>query len=372
MPIFLYNENVFLGLSNQIVLEHLNILQKIHACDVLLLTFDNCIIQLKLALSQILDSIDAKKLTRHLIDHETLSELTLNPFFHGTVYSWSPYELYARSRVFLRSFTMNEIILVVAFPRIGLSYTGKILEVVDTGNGISLPRYGAFTNYLIPQNVSLGNIENHLTQLRPTVNCISSQIYFSCQSNPNLAPMELKCFSSLLAKNFDDSQCFSEPVNKPLSVSYAKNGALIRSENGAKVRELTTEKTIFQSSSDFCFFLKDGKRLRVETPNGDFFLFTKAPVFSSSVFPSAIQTVFVEMKIKNFTLPENDNPFSYNGTSVLNSDFTLRFLHKHGNIIFVTLIVVSLSIVACCVISVVCSSVYRKRDNRGPVNVKGI
>ena len=115
--------------------------------------------------------------------------------------------------------------------------------------------------------MSLGNIENHLTQLRPTVNCISSQIYFSCQSNPNLAPMELKCFSSLLAKNFDDSQCFSEPVNKPLSVSYAKNGALIRSENGAKVRELTTGKTIFQSSSDFCFFLKDGKRLRVETPN---------------------------------------------------------------------------------------------------------
>ena len=366
---FLFHENAFLGLSNNIVLQHLNVLQKVHACDVLLVTFDTCLAQLKFALSQMLDSIDSKKLTRHLIDHETLSELTLQPFFRGTVYSWSPYELYSKSRVFLRSFDVNEIVLIVAFPRIGLSYTEKVVEVVDTYNSVLLPHYGAYTNYLLPRNVSLDRIENNLNRLRPAINCISSQVYFSCQNDSHLSHMENECFTSLFAKEFDNSKCFSSATYKPLSIAYSKSGALIRSENGAKVKELTTGKTIFDSGDTSCFFLKDGKRLRVETPNGDFFLFTKAPVFSSSVFPSAVKTVFVGKKIKNFTLPENDNPFSYNGTSVLNSDFTLRFLHRHGNIIFVTIIVVSLSIVACGVISVICSFIGRRPDDRGPVNV---
>ena len=111
---FLFHENKFLGINNKIVVDHLNVLNELHACDVLVLALDNCIERINDRLSLILDAIDSTHLTRHLLDHNTLSELTLNTFFHGTIYAYSPYELYSRGRVHLRSFGESEIVFVIS------------------------------------------------------------------------------------------------------------------------------------------------------------------------------------------------------------------------------------------------------------------
>ena len=96
---YLHSETEFLGLSRNIITDHLNILTRVHSCEILKVDMSTRVAQFETYLSSLLDVIYEKKLSHSLIERDVLDKICSTSLFDGSIYRISPSLLYELARV---------------------------------------------------------------------------------------------------------------------------------------------------------------------------------------------------------------------------------------------------------------------------------
>ena len=91
---FLHEETSFLGIEKNLIVSHLNIMHKVHSCEIVTVEFETRIADLELKLGRILTMIHTNRLSHFMIERSTLETISMHYSFKDTLYRISPSLLY--------------------------------------------------------------------------------------------------------------------------------------------------------------------------------------------------------------------------------------------------------------------------------------
>ena len=222
----LFEKNEFMGVRQNILVDYMNSLSAMHACDVLHLNFDTQLVRMEQHLDDILSAIYSGKFDHSLVNLGELHLMTGQSFFSDTIFRISPSLLYRYSRSEIVSLTNNKLTIMVNFPRISREFEFDYVNLIQAPKRIESDQMERFLSFLIPHGLNLSLIDEHIDEMRSTQYCLSHEQFKAC---PNTA-LNSRCLKSIIINDrtvLNDSCLQSKIPIDQYSLQYFDSGALI-------------------------------------------------------------------------------------------------------------------------------------------------
>ena len=296
----LYEKDQFMGLNRNLMVDYMNSISTMHACDMLHVVFESKLVKFDSHLDKILSAIYQGKLDNSLVDLKTLKHVTSQPFFGDTIYKINPSLLYLYSKVEIVSLSNTRLTMMVNYPKITREYVYDQINIIDA----QTTNFGTLPSFLVPHNLNLTTINTAMDTLRSTDHCIKHPKFTACPD----VPLPPGCVRSFL----DDSNvdyCRKTRINlKPFTLNYFRSGALISLMRNSTILDKKTNEILFKpnrSSVALCVFLPKRKDLVLQWPGGKKDLFPSSRINHFVVQPNFrwMSPIKIERPLKNLTLP---------------------------------------------------------------------
>ena len=255
----LLEQNEFLGIQKNVIVDHVNAIKTIHACDVMQFEAKTQISKLEKQLENVLDSLYSKKLSHKLIEFETLKTVASKNIFVGTIFQIVPSLLYDFASVEMVSFRNSVITMLVSFPKIGNKFDFMRYEFIDAPKRIGIVDGNAeFNSFLLPYGMPIDSVIDKNGAVRSAEACLTKKSMVAC---PNVFPRS-NCIESILRSDGIDWNCPMESaLGEQSFVTFTHNGALINLRQFHYVKKLNIPKMLYYAGRNetLCIFLpKDG------------------------------------------------------------------------------------------------------------------
>ena len=302
----LFEKNTFLGLQKNLIVEHMNDINSMHACDMLKLQFESKLIKFESHLNGILSAIYEGKLDHSLVDVDALHLITMQSYFVDTIYRLNPSLLYRFAKVEIADLSKNKLTIMVNFPKILRRFEFDYVSIIDANVANSV-NHDLSYSFLVPHDLNLTDIENHLSDVRSVEYCLKHNRFIAC---PDVA-LQPGCVQTILEgkneSNFD--ACLgAEQKNGPYSLKYFGSGALIALRHGSRIRNVETNLIHLetnQTDDELCVFLPRSKGFVLEWGDEQKNLFPSSRIPSYNIVPNfkLLKSDHTVKPVKNLTLP---------------------------------------------------------------------
>ena len=302
----LFEKDTFLGLQKNLIVEHLNDINNLHACDMLKLEFESQLIKFESHLNDILSAIYKGNLDHSLVDVDALHVITLQSYFVDTIYRMNPSLLYRFAKVEIADFSKNKLTVMVNFPRILRHFEFDYVNIIDA-NVANTVNHESLHSFLVPHAMDLTDIVNRLPDIRSADYCLQHNKFKAC---PDVA-LQSGCVQTILKgeNNSDFDSCLgAEKKIGPYSLKYFDSGALIALRHGGRIKNVQTDRIIFETNGtneELCIFLPKSKGIVLEWDNEQKYLFPSSRIPSYDVVPDfkLLKWESIVQPSKNLTLP---------------------------------------------------------------------
>ena len=360
---FLYEEGKLFGLKNNLLVDHVNSIEKIHSCDLLFLNFENRVLKLEMYLERVLDAIVNNKLTREVINFETLERLTLHDRFYDSLYRVSPMHLYKLAKIHLHSFSADKVTFILSYPVINRKFLSKTVNVLGTAESFLVNPGTEKKNFrfLVPKEMNIDAID--LSAIKSADGCLDTEGILACQNDALLSKYSLNCIELLIHGN-TSKYCF-RPEGEELSLSYGQHGVLISSSSLGVVYDFKTNEILEDLEGNSCTYLRKNQDLMLKTEGVEFELFQPPLVWGSKFVMQSNDNEAAFKKHENLSLPEDKNPVTYNDrTGVASQKFMLFALTRLSDPwTAASVIMICVSIPVTCIAFFCCISKFCRSGN---------
>lgn len=263
---FLYAEEEFIGLEMSIVTKYINDLRNVYSCNYLDTYFQYTLSSLETKLDSIFNSLINRKLSVDIVNRETLDKVTSNSFFGEMIYLMNPSALYINSQIDLVTVKDDKLTLLVTFPVIERVFRYKRIDILEAPAQLLFEKMSThpLNSFLVPIDLPLNNLTDHLEDIRTTQKCIYVREYEACDINTVFSYNDLKCVSGLLMG--DVSECgLKHAVVFDYEIMYSEHAALLYLTNGSRVVDTRKNIVLYKSTDTMtrCVYLLPAKFLKV-------------------------------------------------------------------------------------------------------------
>ena len=303
----LFEKNNFLGLRQSVLLNHVDTIKQIHACNIVDLRLDSMIQNLEDELSSVIDSLSSKRLTHKLIKREILYEITKQPLFKNTIYRIAPSVLYDYARTEFVSFRNNKLTLLVNFPIITDDIRFNIFSISESPKFVGRMELDELNNFMSPKHLSIDEVVSNASVIRSTRHCLRHPKFTAC---PDVS-FSTKCVASILTENDVENVC--PIIQSDSRITYSKTGALINLSQNERIYDKMSKRNLYSNAngSRMCVFLPQRSGIVFIGTDRKFELFPKNVRTHFQIKPQIkISDRKVSPFVNNLTLP----PFSSNRT----------------------------------------------------------
>ena len=312
---FLYQKEEFIGVTKKVMVEHFNVISKLHSCDILSLNIETHLTKFEVYLDGLFQDIYNEKFSSRVVNLGQLVELVKRGPFYDTVYQISPPRLYEFGKLVLISHGNNKLSFMVNFPIITRKFDYRIFNIYDIDHDIKFHNYDLQNKgtFLAPYHTRLRNVHDNLDLLRSTANCLRARQFTLCKPNIVLNKEDTRCIGDLLSYTGTNLSCRVDHGRGAYSgweFEQTRHGHLVRIGPGYEViNTLTNESYVRAESETLCLYFKNGQNIGVKH-NGTVEKISRE--ISKVVSRPEIEIMTLKHEIsKDLILPEivTDRPF---------------------------------------------------------------
>ena len=325
---YLFKEGKTLGVHENVLAEHFNKLSELHSCDVFHLEMKSELSAIESKLNRLKKALLRNDFNSDVLSVKKIQKLTALNEFRDTIYLLAPFRLYDLAKLSLHSVDDNGLTFLVVYPKIGRSPKFKVVSVLETNRNLLIPRSGTnlYFRFLIPFNSALNETASYSGVIRDANSCYNLNGYLACHPYSILPAQTVDCLYALF--NGTDGFCFGMAKKRKLSFAFGKKGVLIETRGKAEIMESHSGKILRSLDGHTCTYAEKHQDISVRFGNVVTPVFKQPLMVDSKHVFSARTLRFKTPEVKNFTLPEIQNPFSFRNLTQHHSKTIFSYLEN--------------------------------------------